>query len=1309
MSPSDSIAFQPVLSPDAGWQFWIDRGGTFTDVVARRPDGQLVMQKVLSENPDAYADAAIQGIRLLLGLTPEEPLPSTAIEAIKMGTTVATNALLERKGDRVLLIVTRGFRDALRIGHQARPRLFDHRIQLPEMLYERVEEATERVGADGSLVTPLDLNELRPRLEQAYREGIRAVAILCLHGYRYPEHERRIKALAKEIGFTQISTSHETSPLIKLIGRGDTTVVDAYLSPLLRRYVEQLEDQLGNGLLSGLCHETGERSGDGRNNRLGAAPGDELGKDTNKVRLQFMQSHGGLTDAQLFQGKDAILSGPAGGIIGAIEISRQAGFDKLITFDMGGTSTDVAHYAGTLERTLETPVAGVRMRAPMMQIHTVAAGGGSLCLFDGARYRVGPESAGADPGPTCYRRGGPLAVTDCNLMLGKLQADFFPALFGPHQDQPLDLEAVRAGFGALANEIAEATGDRPRPERVAEGFLRIAVENMANAIKTISVQRGYDVTEYTLVSFGGAGGQHACAVADALGMSRVLLHPLAGVLSAYGMGLADVRALRERSLEVPLDEALNSGELSAMFDAIAAEAEQELRAQSIPSRCIELRRQLHLRYQGSDSTLEIDFDYPVSSGNDTGNGLGNRSKSSTRGNDNGYSVSTLSSNRFASGVNNGQAQQTNAIVTENIDALAAEITRAFEAAYRARFGFLMEGTSLIAASIAVEAIGKANGSPLASSRPTGPAAPEPSATVPVFSGGDWHPSPLFQRAALCPGNRITGLAIIIEQTGTTVVEPGWQAEVTEIGNLLLQRVEARADARAIGTDCDPVMLEVFNNLFMSIAEQMGYRLRNTAFSVNIKERLDFSCALFDPNGSLVANAPHIPVHLGSMGESVRAVIRHNAGRMMPGDAYALNAPYNGGTHLPDVTVITPVFDTGGEKILFYVGSRGHHADIGGISPGSMPACSRRVEEEGVLIDNLRLVKRGVFQREAVMALLNAGAFPARNPEQNLTDLQAQIAANAKGVEELLKMVDHFGLATVQAYMGHVQSNAEESVRRVIDVLKPGRFSVEMDDGAMIAVAISIDRQRRQACVDFTGTSPQQPGNFNAPAAICRAAVLYVFRTLVEDAIPLNEGCLKPIELIIPEGSMLNPRYPAAVVAGNVETSQAITDALYGALGVLAAAQGTMNNTTFGNDRVQYYETVCGGSGAGPDFDGTAAVQTHMTNSRLTDPEVLEWRFPVRLDSFSIRCGSGGAGRHRGGDGVERRIRFLEPMDVGILANRRRVPPFGLADGKSGACGRNWIERAEGSVEALGSTDTRSVAANDVFVLQTPGGGGFGKV
>lgn len=1194
-----------------GWQFWVDRGGTFTDLVARAPDGRLTTHKLLSENPEAYADAAVQGVRDLLDLSGDAAIPEDDIDAVKMGTTVATNALLERKGDRTLLVVTKGFRDALRIGYQARPRLFDRNIKLPELLYERVEEVVERVDAQGETVAPLDLDDLTPRLQAAYDDGIRAVAILCMHGYRYPEHEKKIAERAREIGFTQISTSHQTSPLIKLVGRGDTTVVDAYLSPILRRYVDQVAGELGD------------------------------------VRLQFMQSNGGLTDARLFQGKDAILSGPAGGIVGAVKTSEQAGFDKLITFDMGGTSTDVAHYNGELERAFETLVAGVRMRAPMMQIHTVAAGGGSICQFDGARYRVGPESAGANPGPACYRRGGPLAVTDCNVMLGKLQADFFPAVFGPDQDQPLDVDAVAEKFEALSKEIHEATGDDRSPEEVAEGFLKIAVENMANAIKKISVQRGYDVSDYTLVSFGGAGGQHACLVADALGMKRVLLHPFAGVLSAYGMGLADVRSLRERSIEKELGAALESGELTRALDAMADEAHGELTDQEVPEEKITVHRRVHIRYDGSDTPLEVPY---------------------------------------------GSQQ---------------EMVEAFEAAYRARFGFVMKGKTLIAANAAVEAVGKTFD--LAEDE-TGEAGetPEPSATVSVHMAGARHDAPIFDRDRLPAGAKVKGPAIIAEKTGTNVVEPGWEAEMTAIGNLVLTRVEALERTHAIGTESDPVMLEVFNNLFMSIAEQMGFTLQNTAFSVNIKERLDFSCAIFDSEGGLVANAPHMPVHLGSMGESVRAVIRNNEGKIKKGDVYVLNAPYNGGTHLPDVTVITPVFDDAGEKILFYVGSRGHQADIGGITPGSMPSNSKTVEEEGVLIDNFKLVDQGEFRRDALIDLLSSGRYPARNPEQNMADLEAQIAANEKGVRELAKMVESFGLDTVLAYMGHVQDNAEESVRRVIDVLKPGEFSYEMDDGAVVKVAVSIDKERRQAKVDFTGTSDQLESNFNAPSAICRAAVLYVFRTLVEDEIPMNEGCLKPIDIVIPEGSMLNPVYPAAVVAGNVETSQVVTDAIYGALGVLAGAQGTMNNTTFGNETYQYYETVCGGSGAGPDFDGTAGVHTHMTNSRLTDPEVLEWRFPVRLESFEIRDGSGGKGKHKGGDGTLRRLKFLEEMEVVILSNRRRVPPFGLEGGENGECGRNWVERTDGSIDEMTHADRRTVKPGDVFVLQTPTGGGFGE-
>ena len=1200
------------------WQFWIDRGGTFTDIVARRPDGTLVTHKLLSDNPERYRDAAVQGIRELLGIAPGVPIPAERIEAVKMGTTVATNALLERKGERTALVITRGFADALRIGYQNRPKLFVRRIELPTLLYERVIEADERIGAHGDVVRPLDVAAAAEGLRAAHADGVRAVAIVLMHGYRYPAHERVLAALAREIGFTQVSVSHEVSPLMKLVSRGDTTVVDAYLSPILRRYVDQVESALGIGAESGQA-----------------------------IRLQFMQSSGGLTDARLFHGKDAILSGPAGGVVGAVEVSRLAGFDRIIGFDMGGTSTDVTHWAGEYERAFVTEVAGVRLRAPMMSIHTVAAGGGSVCTFDGARFRVGPESAGANPGPAAYRRGGPLTVTDCNVMVGKVDPDLFPRVFGPGGDAPLDAAVVRTKFAALAADVARGTGVARSAEEVAEGFLRIAVENMANAIKHISVQRGYDVTEYTLCCFGGAAGQHACLVADALGMTRAFIHPLAGVLSAYGMGLADVRALRQQAVEARLTAAA-LGAVAATFAALAATAEEEVARQGIGRARIATHRSLHVKYEGTDTTIAV---------------------------------------AAADGV--------------------AEVVAEFEQRYAKQYGFLMPGRGLVIEAVAVEAVGKAQ-----SAADEAPAfAPRAGALKPlrinrIYTGGAHRDAPVYDRDDLRPGDAIAGPAILRERNATTVIEPGWRATLTPRDHLVLERVEAAQRAHAIGTTADPVLLEVFNNLFMAIAEQMGVTLANTAYSVNIKERLDFSCALFDAGGNLIANAPHMPVHLGSMGESVRTIIDRRAGTMKRGDVFVLNAPYNGGTHLPDVTVIAPVFlDAAPPE--FYVASRGHHADIGGITPGSMPPDSTYVEQEGVLLDNVQLVAEGRFLDAEMRALLGGGPYPSRNVDQNLADLRAQVAACAKGASELARMVAHFGLPVVRAYMTHVQDNAEESVRRVLGVLKDGRFEYRMDSGATIAVSIAIDRAKREATIDFTGTSAQQPTNFNAPAAVCKAAVLYVFRTLVDDDIPMNAGCLKPLRIVIPEGSMLNPRYPAAVVAGNVETSQTVTDALYGALGVLAASQGTMNNFTFGNATYQYYETISGGAGAGPDFDGASVVQTHMTNSRLTDPEVLEWRFPVRLEAFSIRRGSGGAGRHRGGDGSRRRVRFLEPMTAVMLANHRVVPPFGVDGGGAGEVGRNWVERADGTREEFGATCEVAMRAGDVFVVETPGGGGFG--
>ena len=1192
----------------AGWQFWIDRGGTFTDIVGREPNGTLHTHKLLSENPEAYEDAALQGIRDLLGVSGNDTIPESKIDAVKMGTTVATNALLERKGDRTLLVVTEGFRDQLRIAYQARPRLFDREITLPEMLYERVEEVAERVDAQDNILVPLDLDGLRPRLQAAFEDGIRSIAIVLMHGYRVPVHEEKVAALARQIGFTQVSTSHETSPMIKFVGRGDTTVADAYLSPILRRYIDRIAATLG------------------------------------RVNLQFMQSNGGLKGASLFQGKDAILSGPAGGIVGAVRTAQQAGFEKVITFDMGGTSTDVAHFENNYERVFETVVAGVRMQAPMLLIHTVAAGGGSLCQFDGARFRVGPESAGANPGPASYRRGGPLAVTDCNVMLGKLRPEFFPPVFGPDQNEPLDADAVHEKFTAMAAEVEAATGISRTAEELADGFLRIAVENMANAIKKISVQRGYDVTDYALQCFGGAGGQHACLIADVLGMNTVLVHPFAGVLSAYGMGLADVRALRERTIEALLSEGLVP-RLVAELDALAIIAENEVAAQGIAKDRTEIHRYVHLRYDGSDTALEVPYG-PVD-----------------------------------------------------------EMVDAYESAYRSRFGFTMPGKGVIAATISVEAIGLTFDLETTPHRGT-EGGSTPLSTVDAYMGGESVSAPVFRREAIPAGGTVDGPALVTEATATTIVEPGWQAEMTDIGNLVLRRVVAREERMAIGTSCDPVMLEVFNNLFMSIAEQMGYTLQNTALSVNVKERLDFSCAIFDSGGSLIANAPHMPVHLGSMGESVRAVLRDNEGEIKPGDSYVLNNPYNGGTHLPDITVITPVFDEG--EILFFVACRGHHPDVGGRTPGSAPPDSAHIDEEGVLIDNFKLVDAGTYREAEMLEVLASALYPARNPEQNIADLRAQLAANEKGVQELHKMVRQFGLATVMAYMGHVQDNAEESVRRVIDVLSDGEFTYPMDNGQQVSVKVSIDRAGRSAVVDFTGTSPQGANNFNAPSAVCRAAVLYVFRTLVDDDIPMNEGCLKPVTIILPDDCMLQAQYPAAVIAGNVETSQIVTDTLYGALGVMAAAQGTMNNFIYGNDVYQYYETLCGGSGAGPGFDGCDAVHTHMTNSRLTDPEVLEWRYPVLLESFEIRSDSGGTGRRHGGNGVRRRTRFLESMEAVILANHRIVPPYGMAGGGEGAVGRNWVERTDGSVETLTATDLRQMEPGDVFVIETPGGGGFGS-
>ena len=1212
-----------------GWQFWIDRGGTFTDIVARAPDGALQTRKYLSDNPEHYADAAVHGVREVLGLGARDPIPRGAIDAVKMGTTVATNALLERAGEPTLLVITRGLGDAIEIGHQARPDTFALNIRKPAMLYSNVAEIDERVLADGTVEAPLDLEKARVRLQERYEAGFRAIAIVLMHAYKYPEHERALAVLAREIGFTQVSASHDVSPLSKIVPRGQTTIVDAYLTPVLSRYVEQVH--------------TGLRVGGGMNEPSQA----EVTPNETQSRILFMQSSGGLTAASRFRGRDAILSGPAGGVVGCVATAKAAGFEKVIGFDMGGTSTDVSHYAGTLEKAYETEVAGAAMRVPMLAIHTVAAGGGSLLRYDGGRLRVGPESAGADPGPACYRRGGPLAVTDINAALGKLDPRFFPAVFGPDQDQPLDIEASRAGFA----ELAETLGDGRSPEALAQGFLDIAVEHMAQAIKQVSLARGYDVSGYVLNCFGGAGGQHACLVAERLGIGRILLHPFAGVLSAYGMGLAQLSTERQLVIDRPLESALEPV-IKGEGEALDAQCRADLAEQGAQAEAMVTRLSALLRYRGTDTVLTV----PVST--------------------------------------------------------AAAMAAEFEAAHQRQYGFVAREKVIVFDTLIVEV--SAGGARIeeAHAAPLG-VPPTPAAQTRFYSGTDWHEAPLYDIASLGPGHEIEGPAIITEPTGTIVVEPGWSASVNALGHLILSARDHESAAIIDPAIADPVTLELFNNRYMSIAEQMGIILRNTAQSVNVKERLDFSCAIFDASGNLVANAPHVPVHLGSMDESVKSVLASGQA-IHPGDAFVQNNPHSGGSHLPDITVVSPVFDEEGGEILFFVAARAHHEDVGGLSPGSMSPRGRTIHEEGVLLDNLKLVERGVFQSRRIEEALAAGPYPARNIAQNIADLMAQVAANAAGANELKMLAADYGLDVVQAYMGHIQDNAAEAVRRALRGLEDGAFSLELDSGARVAVSIEIDTISGTARIDFTGTSKQQPSAFNAPQAVTRAAVLYVIRCLVADAIPLNAGCLRPLEIVVPEGSMLNPRFPAAVVAGNVETSQAATDALFAALGRLGTAQGTMNNLTFGNAQVQYYETICSGAPAGPDgkgggFDGASGVHTHMTNTRMTDPEVLEARFPVVLDQFSIDRGSGGQGQWNAGDGVSRRIRFLEPMECSILSERRRVPAPGLKGGEAGRLGVNTITRANGDLEDLGGCGEAVVEPGDSVIIQTPTGGGFGPV
>ena len=1195
----------------SSWQFWVDRGGTFTDIVGRKPDGSLITHKLLSENPEQYADAAVQGIRELMGLRGDQEIPKAALESVKMGTTVATNALLERKGERTLLLITAGFEDLLRIGYQNRPDLFSLNIQLPSVLYERVLGVHERFSAQGDVLADLNTTKLRRDLEAHFKDGIRSVAIAFAHGYRYPAHEVQAEKLARDIGFTQVSVSHKVSPLVKLVSRGDTTVADAYLSPILKKYVDQVRSAL-------------------------------VPNQQSQTRLMFMQSSGGLTDASLFEGKDAILSGPAGGVVGMVRSAQNVGFNQLIGFDMGGTSTDVCHFDGEYERTFETEVAGVRMRTPMLSIHTVAAGGGSILKFEDGRFQVGPESAGANPGPAGYRRGGPLTVTDCNILLGKLQPDHFPHVFGPNANLALDVHAVRKKFSALADDIAEKTGEPKRPvEEIAEGFLRIAVENMANAIKKISVQKGYDVTRYTLNCFGGAGGQHACMVADQLGMESVYVHPFAGVLSAFGMGLADISANRQHQFDRPLSQLPLAADT---FEFMRTEALEEVIAQGIDANLVDVKFRVHVRTQGSHQTMAVDC------------------------------------------------------TTKD------QVADDFQRLHLRQFGFKPPTVALVVDMLEVEVVGKTGQSPQLSD-------PEPSTleageSKPVYFDQTWRQSQVLSRENLGVGQTVTGPCILTELTGTTMVEPGWIATCLAGGDLHLTRQDTVRRQNAVGTRVDPIMLEVFNNQFMSIADQMGATLENTAYSVNIKERLDFSCALFDHNGNLVANAPHVPVHLGSMSESVKTILEENKGKIQDGDVFMMNNPFNGGTHLPDVTVITPVLGKNGD-VICVLANRGHHADIGGKTPGSAPPDSRHIAEEGVVIDNFKLVDQGNLREWQTRQLLRSGDYPCRNPDQNIADLKAQVAANNSGLSAFRKLVEHYGLDVIHAYMTHVQDNAEACVRDIISVLEDCCFTQELDFDAKISVRIAVDRKARTATVDFTGTSPQQEFNYNAPASITRAVVLYVFRTLVGKNIPMNEGCLTPIKIISPKGSMINPEYPAAVISGNTEVSQAIAEALFGALGVIAGSQGTMNNFVYGNDSFQNYETICGGTGAGPGFDGASAVHSHMTNTRMTDVEVLENRFPVQVDEFRIRTGSGGQGTTVGGNGISRTLTFLEPTTVTVLSSNRSRQPHGANGGKPGQSGTNFVTLSCGKTRYLKGNDQCHLEKGDAFTMETPGGGGFG--
>jgi len=1197
------------------WQFWLDRGGTFTDCIGVSPEGAVHTAKRLSTD-----DAGLVAMRAILervgAIEPGHSLPACSV---KIGTTLATNALLTRRGARTLLVANAGLGDAFVIGTQERPDLFALRIERPPPLHEGTLEVEGRCAADGTPVDPLHEDALRAGLAAARRDGIASVAIAMIHAHAYPALETRVKELAREGGFHHVVTSHEIARELGLLARGQTAVADAYLTPILRHYTAV---------------------------QAAALP---------QSSLRFMQSSGGLTDAARFRGPAALLSGPAGGAVGAARVAQAAGFREAIAFDMGGTSTDVSLVVdGEVERVFETTIAGIHLRSPALRVHSVAAGGGSLCRFDGFRLTVGPESAGADPGPLCYglhqnpgsQTGEGLTLTDVNVLLGRLPGERFPLALYP--------EPARQALEAVASTV-RAAGHALSTDQVGEGFIEIANASMAEAIRQVSVARGVDPRDCALVGFGGAAGQHVCAVARALGIRTILLHPLASLLSAFGIGMAPQTWDRQRDagrVLLPAAPLPLPASVFTLFSELEAEGRSALLAEGVQQDEVRIVRRLDLRYAGTESAL---------------------------------TVAEPEDKDWAS---------------------------AFERVHRARFGYTRKGRAIEIVVARVQAL-QANGTrdfDLRFTTPHGARTPaQPIRYVEVFFDGAGRcETPLFAREELGGGARLKGPALVVDDTSTVVIDPGFEAEIDPQGVLLLRDCESTAPLRTSSdlSRADPIRLEVLGNAFMSIAEQMGAVLRNTAVSTNIKERLDYSCAVFDQDGGLVANAPHIPVHLGAMGETVRAIKRAFPA-LTPGDVAATNDPHAGGSHLPDVTVVTPVF-VESDAPRFFVASRGHHADLGGKTPGSMPSDSRTLEEEGVVLSPFLLVRGGRFEEERLRAALLGARYPARNPDDNVADLEAMIAANRAGDSLLRELVARRGLASVEATMTQLQVAAGQKVARAITRLEPGDhvFEDRLDDGTRIRVSIRVAGSRMR--IDFTGTDPASSGNLNAPRAVVQAAVLYVLRCLVAERIPLNGGCLAPVEVVVPEGSLLDPPAGAAVVGGNVETSQRIVDVLLGALGLAAASQGTMNNLTFGDARFGYYETMGGGAGAGPSFAGASAVHVHMTNTRITDAEVLETRYPVRLLAFRVRRNSGGAGRYRGGDGLVRAYKFLAPVTVSLLMERRVVAPFGLAGGEPAARGENRVRRRGGATEEVPGRATFELAAQDELWIATPGGGGFGR-